>query len=135
MLFLHHIAGGIGDRTHEHEISLICKNDISWMSRLDYVYGAIAIAERERWPALGLSTTRRSLNLLAHRYNDRSIRCVSCFICGQLRTTCPGYTAVDIILPPSKARFQLRFQLRLGYCAVHKFHKDSVGNFVRLFFK
>ena len=108
VLFLHHIAGGIGDPTHEREISLICKTDISWMSRLDYVYGAIAVAERERWPALGLSTTRRSLNLLAHRYNDQNIQCISCFVCGQLRTTCSGYTAVDINLHPSKARFQHR---------------------------
>ena len=96
ILFIHHIAGGARDRTHASEVSNICKKDIAWMTNLDYVYEAIAIAERERWPMLGLSTTRRSLNLLALRYNDASIACLACFICAQLRTTCEGYASVDL---------------------------------------
>eukprot|EP00959_Pyramimonas_sp_CCMP1952_P030544 640239-Pyramimonas_sp.AAC.1 len=56
----------------------------------------MAVAERERWPMLGLSTTRRALNLLALRYNDETTRCLACFICGQLRATCAGYPPVDL---------------------------------------
>eukprot|EP00959_Pyramimonas_sp_CCMP1952_P039768 831858-Pyramimonas_sp.AAC.1 len=66
------------------------------MTNLDYVYGAMAVAERGRWPMLGLSTTRRSLNLLALRRNDETTRCLACLICGQLRTTCAGCPPVDL---------------------------------------
>ena len=66
------------------------------MTNRDYVSRAIAIAEQERWPLLGLSTTRRSLNLLALRYNDETIKCLACFVCGQLRTTCVGYPPVNL---------------------------------------
>ena len=95
-LFLHHIAGGVRDRTHADQIVQVCETgetDVPWMTRLDYVQGAIAVAERERWPRLGLSTTRRALNVLALRYNDDKIQCLACFICAQLRTTCAGYPA------------------------------------------
>ena len=94
--FLHHVAGGAMDRAHAVELQEICKDDISWMTNLDYVHGALSVAERERWPLLGLSTTRRSLNLLALRYNDSTTQCLACFICGQLRTTCAGYPPVDL---------------------------------------
>ena len=47
-LFLHHIAGGVRDRTHADQIVQVCKTDVSWMTRLDYVQGAIAVAERVR---------------------------------------------------------------------------------------
>ena len=69
------------------------------MARLDYVYGAVASAERERWPRLGLSTTRRALNGLCERYNDEKIQCLACFICCQLRTTMEGFPAVDLEKP------------------------------------
>ena len=57
------------------------------MTATDYVYGAIGVAERERWPLVGLSTTRICLNLLALRYNDTTTKCLACFICRQLRTS------------------------------------------------
>ena len=80
-LFLHHIAGGISDTTHAADIQRICCNDMPWFTPLDYVGGAVALAERERWPRLGLSTTRRALNQLALRYNDEKIQCLTCFVC------------------------------------------------------
>ena len=98
-LFLHHVAGGVSDMAHREMINSICGQDITWMSRLDYVYNAAALAERERWPRLGLSNTRRSLNLLCSRFNDATIKCLSCFVCGQLRTTCQGYAAIDLNKP------------------------------------
>ena len=94
--FLHHISGGVKDSTHSIEITKICKDDMPWMTATDYVYGAIGVAERERWPLVGLSTTRRCLNLLALRYNDTTTECLACFICGQLRATCGGYPQVDL---------------------------------------
>ena len=94
--FLHHIAGGISDPTHRDMLERTCCYDMAWMTHLDYVYGAAGIAARERWPLLGLSVTRRSLNLLCLRYNDATMQCLSCFVCGQLRTTCQGYPGVDL---------------------------------------
>ena len=36
-LFLHHIAGGVRDRTHAYLIRDVCRTDITWMTNLDYV--------------------------------------------------------------------------------------------------
>ena len=94
--FLRHIAAGASDSTHETMLRKICRSDHPWLTNLDYVYAAAAIAERERWPQLGLSTTRRSLNLLCERFNDNRTKCLACFFCGQLRATCEGYPYVDL---------------------------------------
>jgi len=94
--FLHHVAGGVTDATHKACIENVCGVDLPWMTRLDYVHGAVAIAERERWPLLGLSTTRRALNHVCERYNDSTVGCAACFICGQIRTTCTGYAHIDL---------------------------------------
>ena len=48
--FLHHVASGVSDRSHSDLFVAIECDGIPWMTRLDYVYGAIQIAERERWP-------------------------------------------------------------------------------------
>ena len=96
---LHHVACGVSDRAHLNIFEAVYKDDLPWMTRLDYVYGAIAIAERERWPLLGLSITRRSLNALCLRYNDEKIECLACFICCQQRTTSEGFAAVDLENP------------------------------------
>ena len=95
-LFLHHVAGGAADDTHLLALHSVCKGDIVWVTRLDYVHGAAAVAERECWPSLGLSVTRRSLNLLCKRFNDKTATWLCCFVCGQLRTTCESYPPVDL---------------------------------------
>ena len=94
--FLRHVAVGAMDRAREVELQEMCKDEISWMMYLNYAHGAASVAERERWPMLGLSTNRRSLNLLALRYNDQTTQCLACLICGQIRTTCAGYPRVDL---------------------------------------
>ena len=95
--FLHRVARGAVNRARAREMRGICRDDISWMTSLDYVHGAMSVAERERWPMLGLSTTRRYLNLLALRHNDGTKQCLACFIrCGQLRATCAGHPRVDL---------------------------------------
>ena len=68
------VPGGTLDRTHASELQLHCSRSIPGFSMLDYIGGAMACAERERWPRLGLSTTRRALNQLALRYNDAKIQ-------------------------------------------------------------
>ena len=110
--FLHHVAGGVSDTAHRDALSKICKDDYSFLTPLDYVSRAVGEAERERWPRLGLSTTRRALNLLCQRYNDERIKCVSCFICGQLRTTCEGYPFVDLTVPADRVGFSKK---EIGY--------------------
>ena len=66
---------------HVSDLDSHCKRSIPGFTMLDYIGGAMACAERERWPRLGLSTTRRALNQLALRYNDAKIQCLTCFIC------------------------------------------------------
>ena len=78
------------DRAHSEQLDDICADDIDWMDNITYISGAIAVAEREKWPLLGLSVTRRSLNLLASRYNDETTQCLACFICAQQRAACAG---------------------------------------------
>ena len=45
---------------------------------------------------MGLSVTRRSLNLLCKRFNDEIVKCLTCFVCAQLRTTCESYPTVNL---------------------------------------
>ena len=94
-LFMHHIGGGIRDRTHHAELLAIC-GEKSRHSFLDLVLEASAQAERRRWPQLGLSVTRRSLHALCKRFNNAETKCLCCFVCAQLRTTCAGYEKIDL---------------------------------------
>ena len=93
------MAGGVADLTHREMLDTVVTDELAGMSRLDYVYGAVSIAERENWPLIGLSTTRRALNVLCKRYNDIDIQCLACFVCGQLRTTCAGYSSIHLDNP------------------------------------
>jgi hypothetical protein len=72
---------------HRHDIDTICGTNFSWMSRLGYVYGAVAVKERERWPDAGFAIARRSLRHVAARYNDQTIQCIVCFVCGSQEIT------------------------------------------------
>ena len=103
-LFLHHVAGGVSDETHVQVLRETCGTceDIPGMTPLEYVSGAVAIAERERWPTLGLSITRRCLIALCLRYNDAQVQCQCCFVCSQLRTSVAGYDMVDLKRPASE---------------------------------
>ena len=128
---MHHIAAGARDNTHASDIRRICKDDIPWMSNLDFVYRAIATAERERWPMLGLSTTRRSLNLLALRYNDETIACLACFICGQLRTTCAGYPTENLqssSIAPTPGHVEIEFQTEARFQEVERLFPGTLLN-------
>ena len=72
---------------------------------------------------LGLSTTRRSLNLLALRYNDQTTECMVCFICGQIRTTCAGYPPVDLgssSSSPAPANVEIRYWKEAAFQDVEK---------------
>ena len=80
---------------HLPELREICGEKLR-CTYLDVVFEACAIAERERWPQLGLSVTRRSLHMVCNRFNDDNIKCLCCFICAQLRTTCSGFHKTDL---------------------------------------
>ena len=96
--FSHHIAGGAADRTHAAGIVQICGSDLPGITSLDYVCGAISVAEREQWHLVGAATTRRTLRLLCQRYNDESIQAVLSSVCARIRTTVFGYHRVDLEL-------------------------------------
>ena len=98
---------------------------------LDYVGGAMACAERERWPKLGLSTTRRALNQLGLRYNDSKMKCLSCFICCQLRTTCEGYASVNLDsqnLNESSSNAEIRYRSSVSFCKMEEKHPGTLLN-------
>ena len=78
---------------HRDEIDEICGSNFRWMSPLDYVYGAVAVKERQRWPDASLAVARRSLRHLAERYNDETTRCIVCFVCGSQEVTLDNYNA------------------------------------------
>lgn len=66
-------------------------------------HGAISYWERQQWPKLGLSVTRRALRTLAARYNDEVAQCLVCFVCGEQRVTLagpehPGYESMSGIV-------------------------------------
>ena len=129
--FLHHIAGGVSDATHKAEIEKICGHDMPWLTALDYVQAAVAIAERENWPRLGLSTTRRALNQVALRYNDEKIQCLTCFVCCQLRTTCEGYPVVNLNSAAGTAltkNSEIQYRSQAAFCEMESKHPGTLLN-------
>ena len=89
--FLLHLGGRDGVSPHCAAIEDICGKDRApRVSNLDFVSAAMTYMERQRWPRLGLSVTRRSLRTLAGQYNDRAVKCLVCFVCGEQRVTLAG---------------------------------------------
>ena len=95
-LFLHHVVASAPDTTHKAIFDVLLSEGLNSVSRLHHVYGAAAVAERGRWPQLGLSTTRRDFNTVCSRCSNAGIKCVACFVCAQLRTTVSGYPRIDL---------------------------------------
>ena len=58
--------------------------------RLSLVEKAMSLLERKKWPVLGPSVTLRCFATLHRQFTDESVKCLTCFVCGQLRTTTPG---------------------------------------------
>ena len=44
-----------------------------------------------------MATTRRALRALTLRYNDASIKALTCFVCGCIHSTLSGYAALDFM--------------------------------------
>ena len=94
--YLHHIAGGVADETHKDVIDAICKPMTPGRTKLCYISEAIAIAERDNFPKVGLTVTRRVLRGLCQRYCDSKIYAATCFVCARIRTRIKGYTGLDL---------------------------------------
>ena len=79
---------------------------------------------------MGLSTCRRTLNLLALRYSDDTIKCLACFICGQLRTTCAGYPPVNLNStdPPTFANTEIAYHKGYALRDVEAQHPGTLLN-------
>ena len=97
--YLHHIAGGVSDETHKDEILDICKPMTPGRTALCYISEAIAVAERDNFPKVGLAVTRRVLRGLCQRYCDSRIYAATCFICAQIHTSIEGYQGIDLEKP------------------------------------
>ena len=76
---------GYYEESHANIVDQVCGRAFPWMTRLDYVHGAISGGERQHWPNAGLAVARRSLRRLAQVYNDDSVKCIVCFACAQQR--------------------------------------------------
>jgi len=57
---------------------------------MDLYEEAIAIRERDQIPLVGPSVDRRSIGLLTKDYNNKSVRSLICFVCGQIKPQTPG---------------------------------------------
>ena len=55
----------------------------------------MAVKERERWPDAGFAVARRSLRHVAARYNDQTIQCIVCFVCGSQQITVENFDGND----------------------------------------
>ncbi|MCS5671004.1 MAG: hypothetical protein NZ577_04010, partial [Vicinamibacterales bacterium] len=60
------------------------------------VSAAVSVLERGNFPRIGPAVTRRTLRRTLQRYNDKCIRSLVCFICGQQRLTFPDNHTDDI---------------------------------------
>ena len=127
-LFLHHVAGGAEDRTHLQAINAVCKVLTPGRSRLCYIAEAVAIAERENFPKVGLSVTRRVLRHLCHRYCDAKIQAGACFVCAQLRTTVEGYRGVDLESGLGVDAVQLRPRVELEWLSAKDLRVIEANN-------
>ena len=114
-VYLHHIAGGVADETHKDVIDAICKPMTPGRTRLCYISEAIAIAERDDFPKVGLTVTRRVLRALCQRYCDSEIYAAACFICAQIRTSVGGYKGIDLDIPVEKDDPKLRPRRELNW--------------------
>ena len=100
-------------KTRLTDIDKVCKPcDTPWMQRIDYVNGAVREKERNKFPNLGLSVTRRVLRTLVQTYNDNNIKCLVCFICGEQRTTGQGYPCPSFENASEAPRVQQDIQVR-----------------------
>ena len=91
----HHIAGGIADKTHRRDICTICE-PMTPVEQLGYISEAVAVAERDNFPKVGLAVTRRVLRGLYQWYCDPGIYAATCFVYAQIRTSIVGYKGIDL---------------------------------------
>ena len=56
----------------------------------DYYKEACAVQERKQFPIVGLSTERRTMEHVAHIYNDERIHSFVCFACAQIKVDTGG---------------------------------------------
>ena len=77
-------------------ICAICEPMTLGRTALCYIPEAIALAERDNFPKVGLAVTRRVLRGLCKRYCDSKIYAAACFVCAQIRTSIQGYEGIDL---------------------------------------
>ena len=56
----------------------------------DYYKEACAVQERKQFPIVGFSTERRTMEHVAHIYNDKRIHSYVCFACAQIKVDTGG---------------------------------------------
>ena len=87
---------------HAKDVADAVERPLPWMTTLDYVYGAAGVLERAQVPSVGLSITRRVLATLVKTFNDETVRCHVCFICGEQRLCWQGPDNIN----PSDGQFR-----------------------------
>ena len=88
--FLFYLAGEQRPTSHYEEVHKIGGEYVEWMQTIVFIYGTITVRERAAFPTVDLSVTLHAVRILALNYNDREIKALVCFCCGQIRTTMKG---------------------------------------------
>ena len=89
-----HVGSERADAPHSKMIRDIC-GAAAGIGAVDWVAGATGVCERRNFPRIGRATTRRALRRLTQAYCDDFVQAVTCFCCGQIRTTLAGQPCID----------------------------------------
>ena len=90
--YLLHVGGTEAAAQHFKVIKETCGKYLHLASPLDFVYLAMSYAEREKFPLIGPTVTRRALRTLTTVYNDEEdgTKALICFCCAQIDVTIKG---------------------------------------------
>ena len=91
--YVEHLSCKNGEGSHWNLIKAAYEKHPDWRKLRDIpfelVNAAVSVTERRNFPRIGPAVTRRTLNRLMQRYNDKLVSANACFICGQLRLIVP----------------------------------------------
>ena len=115
--FLDHLVSNY----HYALVSKLCSRFFAIAPPLDFVHNAISIIERGQIPCIGMATTRRALRRLTQVYNDKEVKALVCFLCGEIHTTIHGPE-------PLKEELSIEYINRDWFRSVEARHPGSLLN-------
>ena len=91
--FLHHLSSQ--ESPHYEIVQHACEDcfpgNATWRRRLACIEEAVRLTEIGGFPLTGKCINRRTMrNLTRNRYNDKEIKALVCFVCGEIHCTAAG---------------------------------------------